>query len=96
MGAYEKYKMTRVTADAVVTNAAAQIMAVSIDAPSAASTCLLYDNASAASGTVAFEIAALNGDSRFVDLTEIGGISCANGIYADIGGSGAIVRVWYQ
>ena len=52
------------------------------------STVTLYDNASAASGTVidAFTLAAGTSASVLHD-----GIWCVNGIYVDIGGTGTVV-----
>ena len=53
-------------------------------------TAIIYDNASAASGTVVARAATK--ETAQID----GPVSCANGIYLDIGGTGAAAVVHYR
>lgn len=96
-GNYATKRLNLVTADAAVLAAAGTIWAVLLTAPSADSDIILYDNASAASGTAVFQASALNGTSTpFYSFKDVGGIPVANGIYADITGSGAQCYVWFD
>jgi hypothetical protein len=61
-----------------------------------AATVVLYDNASAASGTVLAKVvvdATLTTDAASIPED---GIVCANGIYADVTGTGAEYIVYYE
>ena len=83
-----------VTSDSAVKAANGQLVAVSLTAgDAAAATLILYDNASAASGTVLVSLKAAQGET--VSFTPVYPYSAANGIYADIGGSGAAATVVY-
>lgn len=59
-----------------------------------AATVILYDNASAASGTVLAKIV-VDAGATYEDYTPLEGIECANGIYADVSGTGAEYIVHY-
>jgi len=91
-----KFNVEQVSADAVVKAKPATIMAVLLTAPTNDADIVLYDNTSAASGTKAIQISALNGTTSFVDLAKLGGIKCLLGIYADITGTNAACTVWYE
>ncbi len=58
-----------------------------------ACTLILYDNASAASGVVLTTLRAL-GNASVVWNAPAPGIPCTNGIYADVGGTGATYVVY--
>ena len=81
-----------VTSDAVVSAKGGRIGSVVLTPAAAVSTLILYDNASAASGTVLLSLqAAANGNSAIFAPTDA--IAFSNGVYADIGGSGAAAYV---
>ena len=59
-------------------------------------TLILYDNASAASGTELFKTQIVGtDDTAYIEMPE-GGIRCSNGIYADVTGTGAAYIVHYR
>jgi hypothetical protein len=82
-----------VTADGAVKAAPGALVAVMLTAAAEAGTLILYDNASAASGTVLGSIKAA------INTTTVWSPSvpyvAGNGIYADIGGAGAAATVVY-
>jgi hypothetical protein len=57
---------------------------------------ILYDNASAASGTVLAKLVAAATEVSSVSITFPNPIQCENGIFLDITGTGAEVIVYYQ
>lgn len=82
-----------VSADGVVNNRTGQLVAVLLTAGSDAAQIILYDNASAASGTVLANLKALTGESAtFCPAVPI---NCRAGIYADISGTLANATVVY-
>lgn len=83
------------TADAAVCNAPAKIHGVILNPGSAASTLVLYDNASAASGNAVVKLVAAANTSS-VTLTLDCPIGCSNGIYADVEGTSASYVVIYS
>lgn len=63
-----------------------------------AASVIIYDNASAASGTELYKLM-LKASSNDLILTAVlpeGGIECFNGLYADVTGTGAAYIVHYQ
>ena len=85
---------TEITADGAAKASPGAVVAVVLTAGTgAAASLILYDNASAASGTKLLTLRAPQGES--VPFTPAAPIKAANGIYADIGGSGAAAYVAY-
>lgn len=82
-----------VAADGIVKASPGSLVAVLLAGGSANSSITLYDNASAASGTVLATINALANDS--VVWSPAIPYVAANGIYADITGTGANATVIY-
>jgi hypothetical protein len=83
-----------VTADGAVKSASGQLVSVLLTSGGAAATLVLYDNDSAASGTVLATIkTATNNDSN--QWSPAVPYVAANGIYADITGTGASATVVY-
>lgn len=57
---------------------------------------IIYDNASAASGTALFKgLVVGTEDSRYFDLGSLN-VRCVNGLYADVSGTGAEYIVYYK
>lgn len=83
----------RITADGVIKASNGQLVAILLQGGSANSTLILYDNASAASGTVVASIAALTNDS--VAFCPTASLPFVNGLYADISGTGAAATIVY-
>lgn len=82
-------------ADAVITTGRNRINAITLhtDGTNAASV-LLYDNASAASGTVTAKVTAA-GDQNTMHVIFENPVIVENGIYADVTGTGATYIVYY-
>lgn len=81
-----------VAADGVVSASPSRaIAAVALAGGSAASTLILYDNATEASGTILLKLAAATGTSAV--FTPAAPVTVANGIYADISGTAANATV---
>lgn len=84
-----------VTADGIVKATNGVLYSVLLTAgDAAAGSVILYDNASAASGTILATLKAATGTS--VQWSPECGYVFTNGIYADIGGSGAAAYVVYR
>lgn len=84
------------TADAAILNQSGHLHSLMVIADGTnAATVVLYDNASAASGTVLAKII-VDATSTFESFTALEGIECANGIYADVTGTGAEYVVHYS
>lgn len=84
-----------VTADGIVKAKNGVLYSVLLTAgDAAAGSVILYDNASAASGTILATLKAATGTS--VQWSPECGYVFANGIYADIGGLGAAAYVVYR
>ena len=83
------------TADGVISNGRNRVNAVTLiaDGTNAASV-LLYDNASAASGTVLAKVTALTGQGTVHIIFE-NPVFAQNGIYADVTGTNAGYVVYY-
>jgi hypothetical protein len=60
-----------------------------------AATVILYDSASAASGTVVAKVI-VDATATYADFSSADGIVCNNGIYADVSGTGAEYIVHYE
>jgi len=82
------------TADAIIATGRNRINAVTLIGGSTASSVILYDNASAASGTV---LAKATQATNLVTTHIIfeNPVICDNGIYADVTGTGAEYIVYY-
>lgn len=88
-------KHTAVTTDAVVKASNGVLYAVLLTAgDAAAGSVVLYDNASAASGTILATLKAATGTT--VQWSPPVGYVFTNGIYADIGGASAAAYVVYS
>lgn len=85
------------TADGVISNAPGRLHGVSVGADGTnAATVIIYDNASAASGVVlAKVIIDATSTHESVVLPDCG-VEANNGLYLDIGGTGAEVVVYYS
>ena len=82
-------------ADAVISARPAKIVGVQVIADGTnAATLILYDNASAASGTAANKIV-VDAGATYENFYIDGGVVCNNGIYADVSGTGAEYIVFY-
>lgn len=82
------------TADAVIAARPCYITGVNIIPAAAASTIVIYDNASAASGTVVAKVTAVaNGESVLHQFDSP--IECLKGAYADVTGASAGFIVYY-
>lgn len=84
-------KPNTVTADSAVVTAGGILRGVVLAGGSADATLILYDNASAASGTKLLTLNAKAGDSRVVTGLSI---PFSAGVYADIGGTGAVATIY--
>ena len=82
------------TADGVITAMPARIHSVVLAGGSDASSVIVYDNASAASGTVLVKLVALTGDCQVYHTPN--GLQANNGIYIDVTGTGVGVTVQYE
>jgi hypothetical protein len=82
------------TADGVVASLPAKIHSVVLAGGSDASSVIVYDNASAASGTVLVKLVAVAGDCQIYHSPN--GLMCNNGIYVDVSGTGVGVTVHYE
>lgn len=80
-----------VTADGAVKTSNGRLSAVLLTAAAATATIILYDNASAASGTILASLSCVQNTSTHVTFPH--GLVFSNGIYADIGGAGAAAYV---
>lgn len=82
-----------ITADGIVSAAPGMLVSVLLAGGSGASSVVLYDNASAASGTILATVKAIATDSR--EWSPAQPIVCSKGIYADISGTGAAAYIAY-
>lgn len=88
----------RRTADAAILARPGRLMGLVLEGDGTnACNVILYDNASAASGTVLYKLAlkASSGDLINPAIIPSEGIACLNGIYADVTGTGAAYIVQY-
>lgn len=77
------------SSDSVISARPCRLMSVQVIADGTnAATAILYDNASAASGTVVAKII-VDATLTYEAFTSDCGIECSNGLYLDIGGTGA-------
>lgn len=96
-GASAEWAMTsgQQTADAAVSSSGCYLSAIQIETDGSNNvTVLLYDNASAASGTVVADITVVAGD-YYGGRVWIHPIRCYNGIYADVTGTNGTYFVEY-
>lgn len=96
MGAYERFNIALVTADAAVKASAGHLWAVLLTCQGADVDVVIYDDPDSADGTKLLQLSALNGTTEFVDLTRLGGRKAATGLYADVTGTGVQCYVWYE
>lgn len=83
------------SADAVISNAPARIHGITLIQASAACSVVIYDNASAASGTVVAQVNnVVNATSVFFGFNTP--VECLNGAYADVTGTGASFIVHFN
>ena len=83
------------TADTAIYARPCKIHGIQLIPAAAASSVVVYDNASAASGTVTAKILAVaNGES--VNYVPLAPIECLNGIYADVGGTDAAFIIHFS
>lgn len=85
------------SADAAICAGPCVLVGIVLLTTTAASSVVLYDNASAASGRVVAKIqdeagTALRSNSQF----PMSPVNCLNGIYADVSGTGANYIVYFQ
>lgn len=84
------------TADGVIASKSCVLHSLQVIADGTnAATAILYDNASAASGTVVAKII-VDATATYEDFSALGGIECSNGLFLDIGGIGAECIVHYS
>jgi hypothetical protein len=55
-----------------------------------------FKNAATDTGTVLFSADVVANDSRFIDLTNLGGVPFSVGCFCKPAGTGAIVYAWYE
>ena len=83
------------SADAVICDRSCRLLSVQVIADGTnAATAILYDNASAASGTVVSKII-VDATLTFESFQSTCGIECSNGLYLDVTGTGCEVVVHY-
>lgn len=84
------------TADGIIMARPGKLTSIMVTADNTnAASVILYDNASAASGTVLAKLI-VDATSTHESISFTCPIDCLNGIYLDIGGTGAEVIVHYQ
>lgn len=85
------------TADGVISNAAGRLhgLCVGTDGTNAA-TIIVYDNATAASGTVLAKVVVDATATHENIMLPEQGVECLNGLYLDVTGTGAEVVVYYS
>lgn len=82
-------------ADGIIIGRPSRLLSIMLETDGTnVATCILYDNASAASGTILASISCLGAD-RSATWSLDCGVEASNGIYLDIGGTGAKVVVHY-
>ena len=93
---------TRVTTSVAIKASPGKLWAVQLEGGTAASS-LDFKNATTDTGTVLFGVTAPFTDDDasaqstvFIDLTPLGGIDFATGIYAKLTGANAIGYVWFS
>jgi len=87
-----------ITGDGVVSSGPCLLTGITLLAGTAASSLILYDNASAASGTVVWKMAiaaSTNAGDASTSITFPSPVNCQNGIYVDWTGTAAIGFVSY-
>lgn len=88
------FKRDIITSDAAVTTAAShRVMKAILAAAAGAAATLELNDSDDNSGTDRVAITAAAGTVQQWDEAELGGVLFANGIYADIGGAGAVAYV---
>ena len=95
------FKLTAITADAVIKAAPGKIWAIQLDGGTDDSSMLFHNDVDDASGTVVISIVALcttsttsGRSSVFIDYTSLGGIAFDTGIYVNWTGAAAVGYVW--
>lgn len=83
------------TADAVIANRPARLHSIALNPAAAASTIIVYDNASAATGTVLLKLVAPASGASVVWENDVG-IEASRGLYMAITGAAADAVVGYS
>lgn len=89
------YNVSRLTSSAAIKSSAGRVIAVNLFGGSAA-TSIKFENSADGSGTPLLDINVVANDTRFVDLSELGGVAFSTAIYGTLAGAGGIVEVWYD
>jgi len=92
---HQLYNVKRLTASAAVKGAAGRVIAVNVFGGSGATSIKFTDDADG-SGTPLLDVNTVIADTRFVDLSEIGGVAFGTAIYATLAGTGGIAEVFYD
>ena len=95
MFAHSPYRFGLIDADEELVAGTGRLMAFLLFGGSDATDIILYDN-TAASGTILAKKNVVANASKFVDLSNLGGIRFGTGIYGNITGKGALCYVWYE
>lgn len=83
------------TSDGVISANPCRLKSIQVIADNTnAATAILYDNSSAASGTVIAKIV-VDATTTYESFNSEGGIVCNNGLYLDLGGTGCEVIVHF-
>jgi hypothetical protein len=92
------FKLKIVTSDVAITTAAGhRLMGLVLQAGAGAAATIEFNNSDDNSGSDLFSAYQAQGTtSPFIDLTPVGGILFSEGIYADIGGAGAVAYAWWD
>jgi len=83
------------SADAAIVAGPCRLMGIKLNPAAADSTLVVYDNASAASGTAVAKASLKANAKGEVEWFGPQGIECRNGIYADVTGASAEYIVYY-
>jgi hypothetical protein len=87
----------RKTADAAISARPALLKGVTLEGDGTnACSVIIYDNASAASGTVLAKVLLPASGDMYVSWSESDGVEAINGLYADVAGTGAAYIVHYS
>lgn len=92
---HQMFQVARITTSAAVKASAGRVVAVNLFGGSAATSLKLTNDADGL-GTPLLDVNTVIADTRFVDLSEMGGIVFGTAIYATIAGAGGIAEVFYE
>lgn len=95
------FKLTRITADAVIKAEPGKIWAIQLNGGTDASSLKFYNDVDSAGGTQVIEVVApftdddaSAQDTVFISYVDLGGIAFDTGIYCDWTGTAAVGYVW--